>query len=744
MTKPLKQIHLAAHFPGVNNTTVWSDPRSGSHIEFSSFAHLARTAERAKFDFLFLAEGLRLREQNGVIYDLDVVGRPDTFTVLAALAAVTDRLGLAGTINSTFNEPYEVARQFASLDHLSGGRAAWNVVTSWDAFTGENFRRGGFLPQDARYSRARAFLETAWELFDSWHGGEIIADKESGQFLADPRPGAFGRTDQHFDIRGQFNVPRSPQGRPVIFQAGDSDEGREFAASSADAIFSRHGTLEDGQAVLRRRQGAAGPVRAQPRRAADPARRHVRARRHRRRGGRAGPGGAAAAGQRADRDQVPGAAVEPRPVRLRPGRPAAGRRPGPRREHGLPRPGERADAPGPGGDRRAVAGEGRGREAVDPRADRRGHRPADVHRLPGHRRRSRSTPWSRRTPATGSSWCRTSPRAGSTSSPTRSCRCCRSAASSGPTTRAPRCASTWASRPLPAGAAAAQPGGVMKFLAITLIVHAPDPITGVQKSTTEPVPRGDRQRPAGRGTRLRRLRRGRAARTAVHLLVAAGRAQPHRGPDLADQAVHGGDDAEPARPGARLRGLRDARPPVGRPSRADHRQGQRRRPARAVQRHPRGPVGAQRRELRAVPADLAQPDGHRDAAVPAPAARGRGLAAAAAAADPGLARQRDQQGVRRPGGPLRRPAVLGQRHQPDRAVRRAGPLLPRALGPLRSRPGQRGRRRGHGRLLRHPQLAGRAARCTGRSSTRSARSRASSGCSRSSPTSTTSSPAAPP
>ncbi len=125
MTKPLKQIHLAAHFPpGVNNTTVWSDPpAAGSHIEFSSFAHFARTAERAKFDFLFLAEGLRLREQGGKIYDLDVVGRPDTFTVLAALAAVTDRLGLTGTINSTFNEPYEVARQFASLDHLSGGAA---------------------------------------------------------------------------------------------------------------------------------------------------------------------------------------------------------------------------------------------------------------------------------------------------------------------------------------------------------------------------------------------------------------------------------------------------------------------------------------------------------------------------------------------------------------------------------------------------------------------------------------------
>jgi FMN-dependent oxidoreductase (nitrilotriacetate monooxygenase family) len=248
MSRPVKPIHLAAHFPGVNNTTVWSDPRAGSHIEFSSFAHFARTAERAKFDFLFLAEGLRLREQNGQIYDLDVVGRPDTFTVLAALAAVTDRLGLAGTINSTFNEPYEVARQFASLDHLSGGRAAWNVVTSWDAFTGENFRRGGFLPQDQRYERARTFLHTTWELFDSWTGGEIAADPATGVYLSDPEAGRFEHHDDHFGISGRFSVPRSPQGRPVIFQAGDSDEGREFAAADADAIFSRHSTLAAGQA----------------------------------------------------------------------------------------------------------------------------------------------------------------------------------------------------------------------------------------------------------------------------------------------------------------------------------------------------------------------------------------------------------------------------------------------------------------------------------------------------------------
>src|SRR3954470_20449730 len=243
-----KQVHLAAHFPGVNNTTVWSDPGSKSQIDFDSCIHLARTAERGRFDFFFLAEGLRLRELKGRIHDLDVVGRPESLTVLSALAAVTSHLGLAATVNSTFNEPYEVARRLATLDHLSGGRAAWNVVTSFDAFTGENFRRGGFLPQEQRYERARTFLQTAEELFDSWRGDEIVADKEYGGFLREPPPGRFEHSDAHFDISGRFDVPRSPQGRPVIFQAGDSDEGRDFAASSADAIFSRHSTKEAGQA----------------------------------------------------------------------------------------------------------------------------------------------------------------------------------------------------------------------------------------------------------------------------------------------------------------------------------------------------------------------------------------------------------------------------------------------------------------------------------------------------------------
>ncbi|MEV6304661.1 LLM class flavin-dependent oxidoreductase [Actinoplanes sp. NPDC051861] len=227
-----KQIILAAHFPGVNNTTVWSDPRSGSQIEFDSFEHLARTAERGRFDFFFLAEGLRLREQRGLIHDLDVVGRPDTLTVLAALAGVTEHLGLAGTLNATYHEPYELARQLATLDHLSGGRAAWNVVTSPGAFFGENFRRGGFLDHADRYVRAGEFIEAARRLWDTG-GGEF--DIESSQF----------------SIRGRFGVPRSPQGHPVVLQAGDSDGGRDLAARHADAIFSRHHRIDDARQFYR-------------------------------------------------------------------------------------------------------------------------------------------------------------------------------------------------------------------------------------------------------------------------------------------------------------------------------------------------------------------------------------------------------------------------------------------------------------------------------------------------------------
>ena len=245
--KHRKPIHLGAHFPGVNNTTVWSDPESGSQIEFDSFVHLARTAERGLFDFFFLAEGLRLREHRGRIHDLDVVGRPDTFTVLAALAGVTDRLGLAGTINTTFNEPFEVARQFATLDHLSDGRAGWNMVTSSDAFTGENFRRGGFLDHADRYRRAEEFITVARAFWDSWAPGAVLADRDDGIYVDPTRLHTVEHRGPQFNVRGVATLPADPQGHPVLLQAGDSADGRAFGAKHADALFTLHSTLDAGQ-----------------------------------------------------------------------------------------------------------------------------------------------------------------------------------------------------------------------------------------------------------------------------------------------------------------------------------------------------------------------------------------------------------------------------------------------------------------------------------------------------------------
>ncbi|OMC42501.1 NtaA/DmoA family FMN-dependent monooxygenase [Mycobacterium sp. IS-1264] len=245
--KQRKPIHLAAHFPGVNNTTVWTDPNAGSQIDFDSFVHLARTAERGLFDFFFLAEGLRLREHRGRIYDLDVVGRPDTFTVLAALAGVTDRIGLTGTINTTFNEPFEVARQFATLDHLSGGRAGWNIVTSSDAFTGANFRRGGFLEHADRYLRAEEFLTVARQFWDSWDADAVLADVQAGVYVQPDRIHSVEHSGPQFEVRGFAAVPAGPQGHPILLQAGDSDDGRAFGARHADALFTLHSSLENGQ-----------------------------------------------------------------------------------------------------------------------------------------------------------------------------------------------------------------------------------------------------------------------------------------------------------------------------------------------------------------------------------------------------------------------------------------------------------------------------------------------------------------
>ena len=166
--------------------------------------------------------------------------------MLAALAAVTDRIGLAATLNTTFNEPYELARQFATLDHLSGGRAAWNAVTSPDAFTGENFRRGGFLDPALRYERAAEFIVAARELWDSWGDDAIVADREPACSCAG-RVRTFDHTATSSRSAAGSTCRAARRAIPVQIQAGDSDGGRELAAQYADVIFSRHSAFDDGR-----------------------------------------------------------------------------------------------------------------------------------------------------------------------------------------------------------------------------------------------------------------------------------------------------------------------------------------------------------------------------------------------------------------------------------------------------------------------------------------------------------------
>ncbi|ARU51969.1 F420-dependent methylene-tetrahydromethanopterin reductase [Cellulosimicrobium cellulans] len=255
IVRPEAHVHFGVFFQGVNHTTVWSSPDSGSQIDVATFERVVRTAERGLFDAFFLGEGLRLREHRGRLHDLDVAGRPDAVTQLAALAAITTNIGLVATQNTTYNDPADLARRLASLDVLSGGRAAWNVVTTDNAWTGANFRRGGWLDHADRYERAEQFLATARRIWDGWPPEEP----------ADGSDGSVEHVSVHsglVDVEVDPTVPRSAQGHPVIFQAGDSPQGRDFAARSADVIFSRHGTdLDDAlefAADIRRRTVAAG------------------------------------------------------------------------------------------------------------------------------------------------------------------------------------------------------------------------------------------------------------------------------------------------------------------------------------------------------------------------------------------------------------------------------------------------------------------------------------------------------
>lgn len=260
--RPHAKLHFGVFFQGVNHWTIWTDPRSGSQIAPESYRQVALTAERGLFDAFFLGEGLRLREINGLVHDLDVAGRPEAITQLSALAAATRRIGLVSTSNVTYNDPADLARRFAGLDLLSGGRAGWNVVTTDNAWTGENFRRGGYLDHADRYRRAEEVLGAARALWDSWADDALATSTGAESWARDGSIAPVVRHGDLVDLELTGGLPRSSQGHPVIFQAGDSSEGRDFAARNADVIFSAHGyDFDDALAFagdIRRRLTAAG------------------------------------------------------------------------------------------------------------------------------------------------------------------------------------------------------------------------------------------------------------------------------------------------------------------------------------------------------------------------------------------------------------------------------------------------------------------------------------------------------
>ncbi|KAA9156361.1 NtaA/DmoA family FMN-dependent monooxygenase [Amycolatopsis acidicola] len=241
------RIHLGVFYTGVGPHYLWADPSNAEHTEIETYVAAARTLERGLFDAFFLGEGLRVRENRGRIHSLDVAGRPDAITQLAVLAGATEHIGLVATQNATYNFPADLARRLSTLDILSNGRAGWNIVTTDNAWTGENFRRGGWLPHDRRYERATQFVEAAKAIWDSWDDNAIATAEDAPAWA---RAGSIRGVERHTDLVDLSvtpTLPRSPQGRPVLFQAGDSPGGRDLAARHADVVFSAN--TEYGKAL---------------------------------------------------------------------------------------------------------------------------------------------------------------------------------------------------------------------------------------------------------------------------------------------------------------------------------------------------------------------------------------------------------------------------------------------------------------------------------------------------------------
>ncbi len=243
MSATRRELHLNAFLMEAgHHEAAWRLPESNPRADFDlgHWIRLAKLAEDAKFDSLFLADGPALTG-NGAFRP---PGQLEPFTLLTALSQHTSRIGLIATVSSTYNEPYNLARRLASVDHVSGGRAGWNIVTSAGADEAANFGLDQRPDHAARYDRADEFLTVAKALWDSWEREAVRADKASGHYADPARLHAIDHAGNHFKVAGPLNVERPPQGHPLLVQAGSSDDGKNFAARHAEAIFTAHQTYE--------------------------------------------------------------------------------------------------------------------------------------------------------------------------------------------------------------------------------------------------------------------------------------------------------------------------------------------------------------------------------------------------------------------------------------------------------------------------------------------------------------------
>jgi FMN-dependent oxidoreductase (nitrilotriacetate monooxygenase family) len=243
MSATRRELHLNAFLMEAgHHEAAWRLPESNPRADFDlgHWIRLAKLAEDAKFDSLFLADGPALTG-NGAFRP---PGQLEPFTLLTALSQHTSRIGLIATISSTYNEPYNLARRLASVDHVSGGRAGWNIVTSAGADEAANFGLDQRPDHAARYDRADEFLTVAKALWDSWEREAVRPDKASGHYADPARLHAIDYAGNHFKVAGPLNVERPPQGHPLLVQAGSSDDGKNFAARHAEAIFTAHQTYE--------------------------------------------------------------------------------------------------------------------------------------------------------------------------------------------------------------------------------------------------------------------------------------------------------------------------------------------------------------------------------------------------------------------------------------------------------------------------------------------------------------------